>query len=253
MPGRFEGKVAIVTGGGAGIGRSSALAFAKEGAAVAVADISDEGGRETVRAIEEAGGKALFINADVSKASDVQAMCDKTLDRWGRLDYAHNNVGRAESRTTIVDLTEEVWDWVINVSLKSVWLSMKYEIPHMLKSGGGAIVNTSSFAGLHGSPEMPTYVSAKHGVIGLTKAAALGYAKQGIRVNAVCPGPIRTPALEWWFSEATGAEEEMVRGQIMGRLGKPEEVAAAVLWLCSDEASFVNGHALVIDGGNTAG
>ena len=249
---QFEGKVALVTGAGSGIGRASAMAFAQAGAKVVVADIVVAGGEETVQMIQQAGGEAIFVEADVSQASAVEAMVNKAVATYGRLDYAHNNAGIEGAMSSTVDCTEETWDRTIAINLKGVWLCMKYEIPQMLKQGGGAIVNTASIAGLVGSPGLPAYVASKHGVNGLTKAAALEYAKEGIRVNAVCPGAIRTPMI------ARVVEENPEMGQIIesmhpiGRAGEPEEVAQTVVWLCSDAASFVTGLPMAVDGGVVA-
>jgi NAD(P)-dependent dehydrogenase (short-subunit alcohol dehydrogenase family) len=248
----LAGKVALVTGGGSGIGRASACAFAREGARVVVADVAIEGGEETVRLIEESGGEAVFVKADVSKRVEVEAMVNTGAATWGRLDCAHNNAGLAEFRASTADLTEEVWDHIIAVNLKGVWLSMKYEIPQMLKHGRGAIVNTASVVGLVGVGYQPAYVASKHGVVGLTKAAALEYAKAGIRVNAVCPGAVRTPAIEWFIGSNPQLERRLKAQHPIGRLGTAEEIAATVVWLCSDAASFITGHAMAVDGGVTA-
>lgn len=252
MTGRMEGKVALVTGASAGIGRAAAEAFAREGARVVVADIDVEGGEETVRLIQEAGGEAVFVLADVSDGAAVEAMVDKTVKTWGRLDCAHNNAGLAEKRVLTADLTEDNWDRIIGINLKGVWLCMKHEIPQMLRQEGGSIVNTSSVVGLVGVRQQPAYVASKHGIVGLTKAAALDYARAGIRVNAVCPGPIRTPALDRYMRKSPQVEKQLVAGNPSGRLGTPEEIAEAVVWLCSDAASYLTGYALVADGGTVA-
>lgn len=254
----FEGKVVLVTGGGSGMGRASALAFAKVGAKAVVADVSIEGGEETVRMIKDIGGEAIFVQADVSKAVEVEMLIYKVTRNYGRLDYAHNNAGIEGTQTFTVECSEENWDRVIGVNLKGVWLCMKYEIPQMLQAGGGAIVNTASTFGLVGSKiGLPAYIASKHGVIGLTKAAALEYAQKGIRVNAVCPGTIQTPMYERVNQVATGGDPEakvelgkqILAKEPTGRIGRPEEVAEAVIWLCSEAASFVTGHTMVVDGG----
>ena len=247
------GEVALVTGGSSGIGRASALAFARKGAKVVVSDIDIEGGKETVTMIKELGGAAIFVGADVSKAAEVEGMVKTAAEVYGRLDYAHNNAGIAGIVTSTVDCTEENWDNVISVNLKGIWLCMKYEIRQMLKQGGGAIVNTSSTAGLVGSPlGLPAYVASKQGILGLTRSAALEYARVAIRINAVCPGFIDTPQLEQVTAVVPQHKERVVSMQPMGRVGTPDEVAEAVVWLCSDAASFVTGHAMVVDGGRLA-
>ena len=220
-------RVALVTGGGSGIGRASALAFAKEGATVAIADLAVEGGKETESIIRESGGTAIFTEVDVSKASDVEAMIDTVVGTYGRLDYAHNNAGILGKLAPTAECTEENWESVINTNLKGVWLCMKYEIPKMR---GGAIVNTSSVFGLKSGQNLPAYIASKHGVIGATKAAAAEYVHRGIRINAVCPDAIRTPM------------QERLMGKPFGR--PPEEVAQAVLWLCSDANSARTGQTL---------
>lgn len=245
----LEDKVALVTGGGSGIGRASALTFAREGAKVIVADVVVEGGEETMQMIREAGGEAIFVKADVSKAAEVEALINKAVETYGRLDCALNNAGIEGIKAPTVDCTEENWDRTININLKGVWLCMRCEIHQMLKQGGGAIVNTSSTAGLVGVQGRPAYVASKHGVVGLTKAAALEYAKAGIRINAVCPGSIRTPMMERIIGGDPQEEALQIARQPVGRLGSPEEVAEAVVWLCSDAASFVTGHIMAVDGG----
>jgi NAD(P)-dependent dehydrogenase (short-subunit alcohol dehydrogenase family) len=249
MAGKFQGKVALVTGGSSGIGRATALAFAREGAKVVVAaDKNIEGGEETIGLIKKGGGEATFVKADVSKAAEVEALVNKTIKLYGRLDYAHNNAGILGARGSLTELTEEQWDHNINVNLKSVWLCMKYEILYMMGHGGGAIVNTSSLAGLRALEGSPFYVASKHGIIGLTKSAALEYGKAGIRINAVCPGLILTPPIlkDFGDSLAEAVRKERIP---LGRVGNPEEVAEVVVWLCSDAASFVTGDAIVVDGG----
>ncbi len=252
MADSMSGKVALVTGGSSGIGRATALTFAREGAKVAVADVDAAGGEETVQLISARGGKAVFISADTSKAASVEAMVAQLMETYGRLDYAHNNAGIEGALATTADYSEADWAPVIAINLTGVWLCMKYEIPQMLKHDGGAIVNTASAAGLLGAPRMPAYVASKHGVVGLTKTAALEYAKSGIRVNAVCPGVILTPMVERLKRERPRMFQKIVEGEPIGRAGKPEEIAEAVVWLCSDAASFVTGHAMAVDGGIVA-
>jgi len=250
MAGRLEGKVALVTGAGSGIGRATALACAREGAKVVAADIAVEGGEETVAHIKRAGGEAIFVATDVTQANAVQALIAAAVAAYGRLDCAHNNAGIEGVWATTADYPEDDWDRVMAVNLKGVWLCMKYEIPQMLQQGGGAIVNTASLAGLVGAKRLAAYVASKHGVVGLTKTAALEYAKAGIRVNAVCPGVIHTAMVErMFFQRRSQVVERLAASEPLGRLGTPEEVAEAVVWLCSDAASFVTGHALSVDGG----
>jgi NAD(P)-dependent dehydrogenase (short-subunit alcohol dehydrogenase family) len=254
MPGRVAGKVALVTGGASGIGRATALTFAREGAKLVIADVHEEGGRQTVHMITENGREALFVHTDVTQATAVEALISKTVETYGRLDCAHNNAGISgagiggDMRALTAEYPVERWHQVIAVNLTGVWLCMKYEIPHMLQRGGGAIVNTASVAGLIGSVGLSAYVASKHGVVGLTKTAALEYAKQGIRVNCVCPGFIHTPMTDAGVRDPELLAQIVAREPI-GRVGSPEEVAEAVLWLCSDAASFVTGHALTVDGG----
>lgn len=252
MAGRVAGKVALVTGGGSGIGRATALAFAREGAKVVVADVVTEGGEETVRLVNAAGGEATFVKADVAKAAEVETLIKKTVETYGRLDCAFNNAGIEGAIAPTADCTEENWDRVVDIDLKGVWLCMKYEISQMLKQGSGAIVNTASVAGLVGFQGIPAYVAAKHGVNGLTKTAALEYAKSGIRVNAVCPGVIHTPMVERAFRSSPQFGEAATALEPVGRLGKPEEIAEAVVWLCLDAASFVTGLPMAVDGGLVA-
>jgi len=249
MAGRLDGKVALVTGGSSGIGRASALAFAREGAKVVVADVVVEGGEETVGLIKKAGGEALFVRADVSKAAEVEAMVNQVAQTYGRLDCAFNNAGIEGVMAQTAECSEENWDRTLSINLKGVWLCLKYEIPQMLKQGGGAIVNTASALGLVGMAGLPAYTASKHGVAGLTKTAALEYAKAGIRVNAVCPGAIRTPMTERLFSLQPQIAETATAMEPVGRMGTPEEIAEAVVWLCSEAASFVTGLAMSVDGG----
>jgi NAD(P)-dependent dehydrogenase (short-subunit alcohol dehydrogenase family) len=241
----LDGKVAIVTGASSGIGKAAALAFAQEGAKVVVADIDDNSGKLTVQKIKNEGGEAIIVKTDVSKALDVRTMVNKTIETYGRLDCAFNNAGVTTVKTApIADYDEEEWDNILAINMKGVWLCMKYEIQQMLKYGGGTIVNTASVAGFVGFANSCAYVTSKHAVLGLTRAAAVEYAKDGIRVNAICPGSIQTPLIEHVI--ALGGASPI--GPI-GRIGTPEEIAKAVVWLSSDAASYAVGHAMVLDGG----
>lgn len=246
----MEGKVALATGSASGIGRATALAFAEQGAKVGMADMDVEGGFETLRMIRRKGGEAVFVPTDVSRAVEVEAMVDEVVRTFGGLDYAFNNAGIVGTPSSTVECTEENWDQVIAVDLKGVFLCMKCEIPLMRKQRHGAIVNTASVAGLIGVKKNIAYVASKHGVVGLTRAAALEYAEAGIRINAVCPGFVRTPILK--LDTMPEMERHYLSAEPIGRLGRPEEIAAAVVWLCSDSASFVTGHTLSVDGGLVA-
>jgi NAD(P)-dependent dehydrogenase (short-subunit alcohol dehydrogenase family) len=252
MADTLEGKVAIVTGAASGIGRSAALAFAAAGARVVAADVDVAGGAATVGAIVEAGGAATFVRTDVSVAADVAALVERAVVAYGRLDCAFNNAGINLENAPAADLDEQLWDRTIAVNLKGVWLCMKYEIPAMLASGGGAIVNAASVVGLTGRRDTPAYVASKHGIVGLTKAAALDYGRRGIRVNAVCPGTIRTAMYVQRLGDDPAIDARLAAETPIGRIGTAEDVAAAVVWLCSDAAAFVTGHSLVVDGGDTA-
>jgi NAD(P)-dependent dehydrogenase (short-subunit alcohol dehydrogenase family) len=245
----FEGKVALVTGAASGIGRASARAFARAGARVVVADVDETGGHETVRLIADGDGEAIFVRTDVAQADEVAALVAATVDAYGRLDCAHNNAGIGGAVADLADCPEADWHRVLAVNLTGVWLCLKHELRVMAEQGGGAIVNTASVAGLKGAAGASAYVASKHGVVGLTKTAALEYAKRGIRVNAICPGWIRTPMVEGDFAAHPELETHAAGRAPMGRLGTPEEVAAAVVWLCSEAASFVTGAVLVADGG----
>lgn len=246
----LSGRVALVTGGGSGIGRASALAFARAGASVVVSDVATEVGEVTAQAIRDAGGTAIFQAADVSDAEQVSALVARTIEEFGRLDCAHNNGGIEGPVKSVIDLTEDEWDRVIDINLKGVWNCLRFQIPVMLKQGGGAIVNTGSVSGLKGFPPLlPAYIASKFGVVGLTAATARTYAGQGIRVNAICPGAIDTPMLTRIGEGADRLGVSMVAENPSGRLGTPDEVAEAVIWLCSDRASFVTGQTLTIDGG----
>jgi len=249
---RLDGKIGLVTGGSSGIGRATALAFVREGAKVVIADILVEGSQETIKMVEKAGGQAIFVKADVSRSDEVEAMVKKAVEVYGRLDCAFNNAGLGPGRSRTADFTEEEWDRVISINLKGVWLCLKYEIQQMRKQGAGAIVNTASVVGLVGFQGAPAYVASKHGVVGLTKAAALEYATSGVRINAVCPGVTSTPMIEDIVAARPKMAEFYRTLHPMGRLARPEEIAEAVVWLCSDAASFVTGHSLVVDGGLVA-
>ncbi len=246
----FKNKVALVTGGASGIGRATAIAFARKGAKVVVADWKEN--YETVNLLREIGSEAIFIKCDVSKMADIKVMIEKTMIEFGRLDYAFNNAGVEGIQANTWDCTEENWDKTINVDLKGIWLCMKYEIPEMLKQDKGVIINCASVAGLVGFEGLPAYVASKHGVVGLTKTAALECAKLGIRVNAVCPGVIQTPMIDRLTNKERENIEQFKSLEPIGRFGLPEEIANAVIWMCSDEASFVTGHAMAIDGGFVA-
>jgi NAD(P)-dependent dehydrogenase (short-subunit alcohol dehydrogenase family) len=254
MPGRLEGTVALVTGGASGIGRATALTFAREGAKLIIADMNEDGGQQTVHLITEKGGEAIFVRTDVSKAVEVQALISTAVETYGRLDCAHNNAGiSSRPRAPLHECTEETWDRVLAVNLKGVWLCMKYELIQMLKQSSGTIVNTASIMGLVGSwSGTAAYNASKHGVVGLTKTAALEYATSGIRVNAVCPGYIHTPLIEEALTSNPALEAQIITRHPVGRMGRPEEIADAVVWLCSDAASFVTGHTLTVDGGYVA-
>ena len=253
MAGQLNTRVALVTGGGSGIGRASAVVFAREGARVVVADVDEDGGQETVRMIEAAGGAARFVRADVSQAAEVAALVEQAVSVYGRLDCALNNAGIQGDIKQTAECSRENWDRIIATNLTGVWLCMKHEIPHMLNQGGGTIVNTASNFGLVGSNGMPAYSASKHGVLGLTKTAALEYAKSGIRVNAVCPGPVQTPLVDKVLAAQPELGDQIIKAiearEPVGRMGQPEEIAEAVVWLCSDAASFVTGTAMSVDGG----
>jgi NAD(P)-dependent dehydrogenase (short-subunit alcohol dehydrogenase family) len=251
MPGLVEGKAGLVTGSAGGIGRATALALAREGAAgVLVTDLGSrrEDGEETVRLIEQEGGHAVFVAGDVTRAADCEAIVRHTVQAFGHLDFAHNNAG-VELQATTVDTEEADWERVIAVNLKGVWLGMKYQIPAMLRHGGGSIVNTASLAGLMAVPTLAAYIASKHGVVGLTRAAAVEVANDGIRVNCVCPAAIRTAMMDILPEER---QLELLAPQAMKRFGEPREVAESVVWLCSDRSSFVTGTALSVDAGAMA-
>jgi NAD(P)-dependent dehydrogenase (short-subunit alcohol dehydrogenase family) len=242
-------QVALVTGASSGIGRATALAFAGEGARVVAADLLGTEGEETVKLIQDRGGEAVFVKTDVSSPAEVANLVGRAIASYGRLDIAFNNAGVEGELATTAECSEENWDRTLSINLKGVWLCMKHELPRMLERKRGSIVNCSSVAGLAGVARLPAYVASKHGIIGLTRAAALEYATQGIRINAVCPGVIRTAMVDRLIKAHPEMESQLIAGEPMGRIGTPEEIAAAVVWLCSDSASFVTGHALAVDGG----
>jgi NAD(P)-dependent dehydrogenase (short-subunit alcohol dehydrogenase family) len=259
MPARFKGKAALVTGGASGIGRVAALTFGREGASVIVAtDANIQGGEETVKLIRKSGGEAIFVKCDVSQAKQVEAMIDKCVRQYGRLDYAFNNAGigpdgKRVPVVNIVDCPEEIWDRTIDINLKGVFLCMKYEMRQMFKQKYGVIVNTASVGALKPVPGFCAYVASKSGLIGLTKTAALEGAASGIRVNTILPGPTeRTLLYEYLTGAQPGVKEEMASQIPMKRVARPEDMAEAVMWLCSDEASFITGHVMPVDGGMTS-
>lgn len=252
MAGLLENKVVLVTGGGSGIGRATSLLLAKQGAKVMIADYVPESAERTVKLIRDAGGHANCVAADVSISQQVEAMVAKTVETFGRLDGAFNNAGIEGKMVDTVDYPEEVFDRIMAINLKGVWLCMRAEIPQMLKSGGGAIVNTASGAGLVGVPMLSAYNASKHGVVGLTKTAALEYAQKNIRVNCVCPGLINTPMVARMIDGGGMNEQDFVAAEPVRRMGRPEEIGEGVVWLLSDAASFVTGHSMSIDGGYVA-
>ncbi len=246
MSGVLEGKVALVTGAGAGIGRASALALAAAGARVVVADVDEDGGQATAESIAQGGGDTLFVKADVTDAEQVDMLVRQAVSRFGRLDCAHNNAGVLGMVAPIVESPDDNFDLVFDVNVRGVWLCLKAEIRQMLRQGGGVIVNTASSAGLKGSPALPAYSASKHAVVGLTKSVALAYAKQGIRVNAICPGYVDTDLLDRLFAADPEKKESERAGTLLGRFGTPEEIADSVVWLCSDSASLMTAHALPV-------
>lgn len=246
----MKNKVALVTGAASGIGRESALTLAREGASICVSDVNREGGEETAQMIIDEGGKAIFIYCDVTDSDDVNAMVKATVDTFGRLDAAVNNAGISGSLVKrIHEVDDEVFDRVMSINVKGVWLCMKAELPYMLEQGKGSIVNIASVAGLIGAPKGAAYTASKHAVVGLTKSAAVEYAKMGLRVNAICPGYTATPMVTAVADANPAMQQITVRAIPMRRLGQPTEIAEGVLWLCSDASSFVTGHQLVLDGG----
>lgn len=252
MTERWREKVALVTGGSSGIGQATAMAFARKGAKVVVADVQADDGKATAQQIQRDGGEALFVQTDVSQPAQVELLIETIVESYGRLDFACNNAGIEGEAAPTADCTEENWDRVLSINLKGVWLCLKHEIRQMLKQGGGAIVNMSSVAGLVGSENVPAYAASKHGIVGLTRTAALEYADDGIRVNAICPGVIHTAMIERFTGGDKEVQEGLAEDQPLGRMGKPQEIADVVTWLCSDSASFITGHAMAVDGGFVA-
>lgn len=242
---------ALVTGAAAGIGRASALALSAAGAAVVIADLDEDGGRETARLVEAAGGRAQFVGTDVASSDDVQRAVNTAVENFGSLDWAVNNAGIDGAMAKTADYDEQEFQRVLGINLIGVFLCMRYELPHMLERGAGVIVNVASVAGLVGFPSLPAYVAAKHGVVGLTRAAALDHSADGVRINAICPGGIRTALAEGVFAQQPGMEEQLTAAHPIARLGTPDEIGRAVAWLCSDAASFITGTAIPVDGGWT--
>jgi NAD(P)-dependent dehydrogenase (short-subunit alcohol dehydrogenase family) len=253
MSGEFAGRVAVITGGGSGIGREAALVLARRGARVMVTDRDETSAAQTAAQIVAAGGEAASMRVDVSVAEEPAAMVQATVERFGRLDFAVNSAGVGGVRARTADYPQDTWETVLAVNLTGVWLCMKHQIPAMLAGGGGSIVNVASVAGVLGFPHYAAYSASKHGVIGLTRSAALEYARKGLRVNAVCPAFTRTPMVDALVGGSAEMEQKLVDGMPGGRLGTPAEIAESIAYLCSDAAAFTNGHSLVLDGGLSIG
>lgn len=249
---QLDGKIALITGGSSGIGRETAVLFAQHGASLAIADLNPDGGQKTVQMIRDAGGTAVFIQTDVAQAAQVEALVNEVVRAYGRLDIAFNNAGIEGTPVRTMDVTEAEFDQIMAVNTKGVWLCLKYEIQQMLRQGGGSIINTASVAGLIGAHSMSAYAASKHAVVGLTRTAAVEYARKGIRINAVCPAIIRTAMVERAIAQLPQLEHGAIQNNPSRRLGNPNEVAQAVLWLASDAASFTTGATLTVDGGLTA-
>jgi NAD(P)-dependent dehydrogenase (short-subunit alcohol dehydrogenase family) len=248
----MRGKVAVVTGAASGIGRATAELFAVHGAAIVAADIDKEGAQETLQKVKKTGGKGIALEVDIANEDHIRSMVEETIENFGRLDFACNNAGIEGEQAMTAECTHENWNKVTDINLQGTWLCMKYELPELLKVEDGAIVNVSSIAGVLGFPGIPAYVSSKHGINGLTKTAALEYADKGIRVNSVCPGAIETPMIDRFVGEKSEERNELKAQHPMGRFGYPEEVAEAIVWLCSEKACFITGQILGVDGGFTA-
>lgn len=245
----WKGRVALVTGGGSGIGQATAAGFAALGARVAVLDLDDDAGAATIEAIKKKGGESIYLRCDVADEESVEEAVSKTVEKWGRLDAAHNNAGISPDTGTTVDCTRELWDRIFAVNVVGIWLCMKYELKVMQAAGSGAIVNTGSVSSLRAAPGIPAYVASKHAVIGLTKTAALENATTGVRINIVCPGMIATPMLMDKAEQGYFTVDEAVQPVPMRRLGQPSEIAEMVIWACSDKASYLTGSTLSVDGG----
>ena len=248
----MEGKSGLVTGGGSGIGRASAIAFAKEGAQVIVSDIDEKSGKETVRLIKNFGGTAAFFKCDVSKEEEIKALVDYVVLEFGRLDWAHNNAGISSDINLLADIPNDNWERVLKTNLDGTYFALKYEIKKMLENGGGSIVNTSSMSGLGGRSKMAPYSASKWGVNSLTKTAAIDYGNQNIRVNAVCPGMTYTSGVKAWAESAPDLYKNVLKTIPLGRMGTPEEIANVAVFLCSEKASFITGITMVVDGGRSA-